>query len=148
MNRTLHLVSVALLIPGLLLSLFIGSRFVASPYAVFQLGTALNSFMAIVVGLALAVMLGARLMAVLSRRVDISTPRGSGIAALSQKTGRLFVVAFYALYSLATFAYVVTPPARNEIVVLTSGLLPLLPTGLLLFEAGRLMELERRAVDT
>ena len=139
MNKPIYLVSMALMIVGIALSTLTGPRYILSPTPVFQYGSLLNLIVMWACSLLLVVAFGRRFLDVARGRVDISTLVGTGFARFLQRSGIVLLAAGYALFIGAAALYAATPEGRSEILFLARGAVQLLPTGLVLFELGRLI---------
>ena len=145
MNKTIYLLSIGLLILLCLLAVFQGTRYIASPVAVFQLASLANVFMPFVISGLLVVFLTIRFADVWRGRTDVSASLTRPAARAAQTAGKVLLWIFYALFAVALFFLILAKgQLGGEISFLFGPLFRTLPAGLILFELGRILD----GVDT
>ncbi len=116
---------------------------------IFALGSVFNMFGRPVVALVFAIVLISRLHGLVTRRINIDTPRATGIAKLAEVGGIVLLSLFYPLLVVVLFLEFNVPGSQRSqlpITILFGPLLSALPAGYFLFEMGRLIEKDKRGV--
>lgn len=141
MNKTLYLLSLAIMILISALGALQGTRYILSPVAFFQIATLLNMIVPAILGVLLAVFLSARFADVWRNRMDTNFKVARPIARASYAVGRILIWAFYVLLLVAiAFLVLARGQLGGEVSFLFGPLLKTLPVGLVLFELSRLLD--------
>ena len=141
MNKAIYLLSVGLLILLSLVTVFQGTRYIASPVAAFQIASLANVILPFVVSGLLVVFLSIRFADVWSDRSDVTVRASRPAARASQAAGKLLLWIFYALLVVAVVLLIrARGQLSGEIIYLFSPLFRSLPVGLVLFELGRILD--------